>query len=377
MNNSLLSLYLQERRSERSLVLATVVRTEGPTYTKAGALLIIAGSGEYAGLLSGGCLEGDLAERGRAVFKDGQPRLARYDMHGPDDLLFGLGSGCEGSLEILLQRLDSLGGWEPIARLASAAQEHRSEGVLLVVRSGNSLYPTGSGTFVSDGTTFGGLPPGALGALVQSQRAHGASRFIAQALPGVDVLGFMKAPVIRVALLGAAPDAAPVVELVSLLGWSVTVIDHRPHYAQTQRFPKAQLVLDGGAPALATLLQSGASSPQRFAAAIVMSHHFLSDLRYLAALADSDIPYIGLLGPAVRRDRLLSRLGAQSESLRPRLYSPVGLDLGANTPELIALAIVAEIQGVLAGRDPIRSLSSPIAAASSSSAPRRCASIAQ
>jgi xanthine/CO dehydrogenase XdhC/CoxF family maturation factor len=280
-------------------------------------------------------------------------------------------------LEILLQRLDSVGGWQPLARLASAAQEHRSEGVLLVVRSGNSLYPNGSGTFVSDGTTFGGLPPGALGALVRSQRAHGASRFIAQALPGVDVLGFIKAPVIRVALLGAAPDAAPVVELASLVGWSVTVIDHRPHYAQTQRFPKAQLVLDGGAPALVTLLQSGASSPQRFAAAIVMSHHFLSDLGYLAALADSDIPYIGLLGPAVRRERLLSQLGAQSESLRPRLYSPVGLDLGANTPELIALAIVAEVRGVLAGRDPIRSLSSPIAAASSSSTPRRGASIAQ
>jgi xanthine dehydrogenase accessory factor len=365
----LLPLFQRERESGRALVLATVVRTDGPTYTKAGALMLIAQSGEYSGLLSGGCLEGDLAEHGRAVLKDGQPKLVRYDMHGPDDLLFGLGSGCEGAMDILLQRLDVAGAWQPMTRLASAWQARRLEGLLLIVRSEDSSLPAGSGAFISDAAPFGSIAPRALSPLVQEQRAHGANRFMPQALPGVDVLGLIETPAPRVVLLGAGPDAKPVAELASFLGWSLTVIDHRSHYAQPERFPHAELVLDGGPPALTQLLQAGSSRSERFAAAIVMSHHFLSDRNYLAALASSDIPYVGLLGPAMRRERILSQLGAQAARLRTRLHSPVGLDLGADTPEAIALAIGAEIQGILAGREQIGSLSPPLLALRASPSP--------
>jgi xanthine/CO dehydrogenase XdhC/CoxF family maturation factor len=363
-----LPLFQRERALGRPLVLATVARTDGPTYTKAGSLMLIAQSGEYSGLISGGCLEGDLAEHGRAVLKDGQSKLVRYDMHGPDDLLFGLGSGCEGAMDILLQRLDAAGDWQPMTRLASAWQARRLEGLLLVVRSEDSSLPAGSGAFISDAVPFGGMATSALAPLVQEQRAHGSNRFIPQALPGVDVLGLIATPAPRVVLLGAGPDAQPVAELASFLGWSLTVIDHRPHYAQPERFPHAELVLDDGPPALAQLLLPGPLRSERFAAAIVMSHHFLSDRNYLAALANSDIPYVGLLGPATRRERLFSQLGGQAVRLRLRLRSPVGLDLGADTPEAIALAIVAEIQGILAGREHIGSLSPPLTSRSSPSA---------
>src|ERR1700690_578442 len=117
MVSRLLPLFEQERLAARQAVLATVVHTEGPTYTKPGALMLIASSGEYAGLLSGGCLEGDLAEHGRAVLDTGAPMLVHYDMHGPDDLLFGLGSGCEGAMDILLQRLPPHAQWQPLRRL--------------------------------------------------------------------------------------------------------------------------------------------------------------------------------------------------------------------------------------------------------------------
>src|ERR1700722_783163 len=96
---SVMPLFRREREAGRALLLATVVQTSGPTYTKPGALMLIAESGEYAGLLSGGCLEGDLAEHGRQVLADGHPKLVRYDTHGPDDLVFGLGSGCEGAMD--------------------------------------------------------------------------------------------------------------------------------------------------------------------------------------------------------------------------------------------------------------------------------------
>jgi xanthine/CO dehydrogenase XdhC/CoxF family maturation factor len=364
-------LFRREREAGRALLLATVVQTSGPTYTKPGALMLIAESGEYAGLLSGGCLEGDLAEHGREVHQRGVPRLLHYDAHGPEDLLFGLGSGCEGAMDILVQRLGHTENWQPMTRLASAWQSRRAEGLLLVVRSENEDLPAGSGVFFGDTEPFGSASAAgqaALAALAADRVPDGPSRFIPQALPGVDLLELIEAAAPRVLLLGAGPDALPVAELVVFMGWSLTVIDHRPHYAQRERFPGAERVLEGGAQALSTLLRNEPSGSDRFAAAIVMSHHFITDRNYLAALAGSDIPYIGLLGPAVRCDRLLSQSGAAAMALGTRLRSPVGLDLGGTNPEGIALAIVAEIQATLTGRQRVGPLNVPRAAASPSMA---------
>jgi len=366
---SVMPLFRREREAGRALLLATVVQTSGPTYTKPGALMLIAESGEYAGLLSGGCLEGDLAEHGREVLQRGVPRLLHYDTHGPEDLLFGLGSGCEGAMDILVQRLGGADNWQPMTRLAAAWQSRRAEGLLLVVRSENEDLPVGSGVFIGDAEPFGGANAAgaaALAALATGRLTDEPSRFMPQALLGVDLLELIEAAAPRVLLLGAGPDALPVAELAAFMGWSLTVIDHRPHYAQRERFPGAERVLEGGAQALSTLLRNERSASERFAAAIVMSHHFISDRNYLAALAGSDIPYIGLLGPAVRCDRLLSQSGPIAAALGSRLRSPVGLDLGGANPEGIALAIIAEIQATLTGRQHVGSLNAPRAAASPS-----------
>lgn len=351
----LVPLFHRERTAGRALVLAAVTRTAGPTYTKAGALMLIAASGEYAGLLSGGCLEGDLAEHGRQVLTDGLPKMVRYDMHGPDDLLFGLGSGCEGAMDILLTRLDPAMGWEPMGRLVDAWEAGRAVEWWLVVESTAPGLPVGSGFFPRDGISFG----------VPGNRASAPPHFALD--PRIDVgstadlgdariLRLKLLPPPRVLLLGAGPDALPVAQMADLLGWQLLVIDHRPRYATRERFPNADLVLDGGPAALSELL----AQPQRatsIAAAVVMSHHFLSDQKYLAALAGSEIPYIGLLGPTVRRERMMTQLGPLAARLRGRLRSPVGLDLGADSPESIALAIAAEIQAHLAGRDRIGPMS--------------------
>jgi xanthine/CO dehydrogenase XdhC/CoxF family maturation factor len=359
---SVLPLFTRERQAGRPLVLATVVRTDGPTYTKPGAPMLITDGGEYAGLLSGGCLEGDLAEHGREVLGSGATQLLHYDTHGPDDLLFGLGSGCEGAMDILLQRLDAAGDWQPMSRLASAWQARRSDGLLLIARSDNAALPAGSGVFLGDAETFGITDVAAIAsvaALAADFTTQGASRFLPHVLPGVDLLQLIETPSPRVLILGAGPDALPVAELCSFLGWSPTVIDHRPRYALPERFPGAECVFDGGPQALSSLLRAKTMNSECYAAAIVMSHHFVSDRNYLAALAESSIPYIGLLGPAMRRERLLLQLDAQGARLGSRLHSPVGLDLGAVSPEEIALAIVAEIQATLAGREGAGSLSRP------------------
>lgn len=340
---TLLPLFRREQSAGRAMVLATVVRTSGPTYTKAGALMLIAESGEHAGLLSGGCLEGDLAEHGREVLASGRPKMVRYDMHGPDDLLFGLGSGCEGAMDILLTRLDPQSGWEPMARLVQSWEAHRAQPWWLVIRSQQPTVPLGGGFFPDADEGFGGV------------RVRPAAAAADALTAGIEILPLEQKPAPRILLLGAGPDALPVAQLAEFLGWHLTVIDHRPRYATAERFPCADRVLPGGPAALSELL----AQPRAAAieAAIVMSHHFISDQQYLAALATSQIPYIGLLGPVIRRERLMSQLGALAPRLRGRLCAPVGLDLGADTPEGIALAIAAEIQARFAGRTGLEPLS--------------------
>jgi xanthine/CO dehydrogenase XdhC/CoxF family maturation factor len=370
--HKLLPLFEGERARGSAMVLATVARTAGSTYTKAGAHMLIAGDGEYAGLLSGGCLEGDLAELARGVLSSGSATVVRYDMRGPDDLLFGLGSGCEGAMDVVLQRLDASNDWQPLRRLAEAWRAQRPESLLLVVNSAQTSLPVGAGIFAGDAQPFGldatfAAEPSTLASMQRIAADHkhlATNRLLPAALPGVDFLSLHQPRPTRVLLLGAGPDAQPVALLASLLGWHITVIDHRTHFAQTARFPAAGSVLDGGAKALTTLLSSHAragahpvesrSSANRphapaFAAAIVMSHHLTTDLAYLRALTGSDIPYVGLLGPATRRQRLIDQLGDSAQWLHGRLRAPVGLDLGANSPETIALSIVAEIQAALAG----------------------------
>ncbi|HWG77805.1 MAG TPA: XdhC family protein [Steroidobacteraceae bacterium] len=371
----LLPLFDSERTHAQSMVLATVLHTAGPTYTKPGAQMLIASSGEYAGLLSGGCLEGDLSERARRVFDSGHSEIVRYDMRGPEDLLFGLGSGCEGAMEILLQRLEVSRQWQPLQRLAAAWRARRAERLLMLIRSTSHTvaagtpaaqadWAAGSGIFIPDGEAFGMAPPAcaeALRRVAVNLPATSGSRLLSHALPGAELLLLEQSAPPRLLLLGAGADALPVATLITFLGWSVTVVDHRPHYARSERFPGADAVLSGGPTVVPELIAKVRAAETPFDGVIVMSHHLPTDLAYLRVLAQSAIPYIGLLGPASRRDRLMRDLqGAEVASLESRLRGPVGLDIGAESPEAIALSIVAEIQAVLSGSASPPSLSAKL-----------------
>jgi len=150
----------------------------------------------------------------------------------------------------------------------------------------------------------------------------------------------------KLLLLGAGPDAAPIVDFAARVNWKVTLVDHRPVYADPSHFPLAEHVI------LARPEELGNSVElKHFSAAVVMSHHLPSDLSYLRTLAGATIPYVGLLGPAPRREKLLNDLGEDGRQLRARLHAPVGLALGGRSPESVALAIVAEIHAFLHGAD--------------------------
>jgi xanthine dehydrogenase accessory factor len=304
------------------LVLATVTHTLGSTYRKAGAQMLIGADGRAAGLLSGGCLEADLLERARAVLESGRSTIVSYDTRSSDDLLWGIGLGCEGAMTILMMRLDRGNEYQPFAFIDRCRREHVSGSFSLVTASRNPAYPVG---FAQTST---------------GQRQAGTIE--------TDDATFLVVPVElppRLLVLGAGPDAMPLVEIAGLMNWHVTVLDHRSAYAVAERFPRASRVALNPAGELGKELQS-----VRYDAAVVMSHHLLSDQAYLAALADHDVPYVGLLGPAPRRARLMQEIGDKAAAFGERLRGPVGLDIGAKTPETIALAIVSEIQAVLAGR---------------------------
>ena len=342
----LLPLFARARLSNEPLVLATVIRTGGSTYAKAGAQMLIASDGEYAGLLSGGCLEGDLREHAREVAATGAARIVSYDLRSTTDQLFGLGAGCEGAMDVLLSRLSEEDGWQPLPLLEGAWQRGNRVRLAFVVASSEKNLEPGL-SFPADKA-----PPDFV---VDSEpRIREIFETISNAptnsfvrTPTLDIELFIAAfePAPRLLLLGGGPDARPVAELATFLGWRVTVVDHRSTYLVPARFPAETKLVEARAADVASAVRI-----DKHAAAIVMSHHLDSDLEYLRALSSSAVPYIGLLGPAARREKLLGDLGAVADALRPRLRAPVGLDIGGRAPESIALSIVGEVHAFLAGR---------------------------
>jgi xanthine/CO dehydrogenase XdhC/CoxF family maturation factor len=344
----LLPLYERERAAGRALALGVLVDTLGSTYRKPGALILIAGNGDYAGLISGGCLEGDLREHARAVIAGGAARSVRYDLRTADDLLWGLGLGCEGAMQILLLSSGPANGWQPLAHLAAALEAHKPTAIGIVVESSQPDVPVGSLLLPSDLTaevpeTAAFATPAAQ-TLLRRAATAGQTGWLEHSSWKLFAVPLSLPP--RVLLLGAGPDAVPVVDFAVRLGWKVTLVDHRAAYAVPAHFPGAEHVLLGRPEGLGDLLELS-----RFAAAVVMSHHLRSDLAYLRVLAASTMAYVGLLGPAARRERLLAELGAAAGKLRGRLHAPVGLALGGRSPESIALAIIAQLHAFVHGSE--------------------------
>lgn len=329
----------QRRARSEPLALATVIATEGSTYRKPGARMLFARDGQFAGLLSGGCLETDLQLQAKQVIEQRRARIVEYDSRTSDDAIWGLGLGCEGAMRILVQPLSSATQYDPLPRLVDPPRERIC--YALIVASTDSAWPLGRCWFADEAADS----PVARELAVH---CRGDSARIVKLAAGSAIEAFVGSiePATRLLLLGGGPDALAVVRQAALLGWRVTVVDHRAAYADAARLGTAERALHAQPDELPRAVRI-----DDFDAAVVMSHHLPSDLAYLRALADAAIGYVGLLGPAARRERLRQELGSAARQLEGRLFGPVGLDIGAVTPEAIALAIVAEIHAHLRGRD--------------------------
>ncbi len=348
--SALLEFY-RAHQVDEALVLGTVVAVEGSTYRKPGAMMLIAPDSNYRGLISGGCLEADLASHARQVFADGKTRNVSYDMSEGDDFAWGLGLGCDGIIHLMLQRLDADTGFGFLKTLDQAWQAKNNGLLNLVTSSGDPDFSAGDfalqcgAKFSSGDTRLMKSKHAPEGSLFSS--GHDMSRrywkdSLNTGHGKVELLLIPIMPPPAILICGAGHDAVPVARLAVEMGWNCTIVDHRPGFARADRFPAACNI---------KILQpaelSESISLPRIDAAVLMTHHLGHDRLYLSQVVEAAVSYIGLLGPRARRDRLLREIGVEDVFV----FGPAGLDIGAEMPESIALSIIAEIHAFLNRRD--------------------------
>ena len=300
---------------KQEYVLATIVATRGSTYRKMGTMMLINKHGDCTGLLSGGCLEADISLHAEQVLAEKTSRILNYDLLADAELLWGLGLGCDGEIDILLQPLlienDHLGFADLLIDVSQQKTGH------YWLRATNNQVAQGQ--YIS-------------GELLETPaiQAKFANEKNVIVIP-------VQAPV-SLLVCGAGPDAAPVVNMAVQLGWQVTVWDHRDSYLNQADFSVARHRR------LTRPVKTQTLDYLSFDAAVVMTHNLTSDGEYLAHLLAAKTPYIGLLGPAGRRNKLLKQHEISLADIEGQVFGPVGLDLGGRSPQAIALSIAAEIQ---------------------------------
>lgn len=313
-------------------VLATLVTVEGSSYRRPGARLLVDANGRRTGSISGGCLEEDVLTRARRVLATGEAETVTYDTTSENDLIWGAGLGCHGVVSILLEKLPARPDWA--VALAANFVARRPTDLAVVHRAGQ---PAGLGTRVV--------------AAAAGPSSPAAAAIFLERVP----------PPTALVIFGAGDDAQPLARLAKELGWHVTVADPRAAFATPSRFPEADAFVVAPAEELVTRTQ-----PDSDTLAVVMTHHYVHDVPLLRDLLARPLAYLGLLGPRKRAQKILADLTAAGCAFAPErsghLHAPVGLDLGADTPEQVALAIMAEMQAALNRRDarPLRERAGPI-----------------
>ena len=337
-------------------VLATVVRTEGSTYRRIGARMAILADGARTGVVSAGCLEHDLVARADNVVITGVSQVVRYDTRSADDLVWGFGLGCGGVVEVLLEPLAPGAAASRASRLLALGDTRQPVVVATVIRAPNHtrLRVGDQGVLPAACATLDGLD-GAFHDRIQRVARQvlqrGRSVAVCHRWMGetIDVAYEVIVPRVRLAVCGAGIDAVPVVAAAKRLEWHVTLIDDRPTLAAKERWPDVDRVL---VPPPSAVAASAAEADSE--AAIIMSHSFERDADFLAGWLATGARYIGVMGPRHRTEALVTTLRSRGVAIDPsareRIHGPVGLDIGADSPDEIAVAIVAEVQAVHAGR---------------------------
>lgn len=350
--SEILKAYTEAKSAGKKTALATVVKVEGSSYRQPGARMLVTEDGELTGAISGGCLEGDALRKALLSIHQKQNKLITYNTNNEDDIEVGLQLGCNGIVHILFEYIDEEASKNPIQLLQQLELE-RKEAVVVTVFSlkRNAIQP-GTTLFYREENQILNHNDEVLDLISDINQVLKTKTSIVKKLQVENeneaLVEYINPP-ISLVIAGAGNDVQPLVKIASILGWKITVRDGRATHAIEKRFPKADKV--------------NAVKPEEFLENIIidnqtyfvlMTHNYKYDLAVLKLLLKTDCQYIGILGPKTKLNRMFDDLQNEginiSEEQLERIYSPVGLDIGAETSEEIALSIVSEIKAFSAGK---------------------------
>ncbi|MCP9750508.1 XdhC family protein [Ferruginibacter sp. HRS2-29] len=365
--NDIIRAYKTAQQQGLQTALATVVHVEGSSYRRPGARMLIEENGRLTGAISGGCLEGDALRKALLVMHQRRAMLVTYDTMDEDDAKFGVGLGCNGIIQVLIEPILSEEELHPVRMLQLLAAD-RVPAILVTVFSIADKKNPQPGTFLlqkKEGVLIEKKQPHLLKDYLQDDIRIAfetrSSSFKTYVSPDFNLTAFIEfvPPPVSLIIAGAGNDVVPLVNMAHILGWQTTVIDGRPAYAKAERFTSACNVMVLNA---AEILQNIPVDEQTVF--LLMTHNYNYDLELLTSLLSQNISYIGILGPKKKWERIVQELKEKGIVLSvddlEAIHSPAGLDIGAETPEEIALSILPEIKAALSKRTVVQLKDRPL-----------------
>lgn len=365
----ILKKYRELKMAKTEAILATVVHVEGSSYRRAGARMLVDELGNITGAISGGCLEGDALRKALLAMHQRKNKLVTYDTSDEDDAVIGAQLGCNGIIQVLFEPIDFENAYNACEMLQKAVDSDKKQAIVIGFNLDRTAEQPGTILLIDEETITHGMHisaeqleilkheaklvlQGNDSQFVEFEGASESSQFFIQNYQ----------PPVKLILVGAGNDAQILALQAELLGWKVSVTDGRPSHANSTRFSgSCQLIVSKPEKTLENLKIDNRSC------FVLMSHNYNYDLAVLKLLLqEQELPYIGILGPKKKYDRMLKDLAEEdiqlSEALLKKIHAPVGLEIGAETPAEIGLSILAEIQSVLAGKEarPLKEKDAPI-----------------
>ncbi|MBF4465210.1 XdhC family protein [Flavobacterium sp. LC2016-12] len=350
--NEILKAYSEAKKTGKKTALATVVKVEGSSYRQPGARMLVTEDGNLMGAISGGCLEGDALRKALLSIHQQQNKLITYNTSNENDSEVGLQLGCNGIVHILFEYINDDAVNNPIQLLQQLEKERKPAIIETIFSLKRNAPQIGTVLFYRQDSDILHNNDIAINSIPDVKKALESKTTIIKKLQDDnenEALIECIEPVIALVIAGAGNDVQPLVNMASLLGWEVTIADGRATHATTKRFPEAKETFVVKSE---DFLDTIEIDDQTYF--VLMTHDYKYDLAVLKLLLKRDCKYIGILGPKSKLNRMLDDLSSEgiilTEELLDRIYGPIGLDIGAETSEEIALSIIAEIKAVMSGK---------------------------
>lgn len=352
--SEILNAYSKAKSSGKKTALATVVKVEGSSYRQPGARMLVTEDGSLTGAISGGCLEGDALRKALLSINQQQNKLITYNTSNEDDKEIGLQLGCNGIVHILFEYIDDSVLNNPMHLLQQLELERKEAVIGTVFSLRRQAAQLGTILFYRDNSPF--IYQNDLALMLHAdikQAINNKASAIKKIEDGNqnEILIEYVPSSVSLIIAGAGNDARPLVKMASLLGWEVTVTDGRATHAVKNRFPEAKNVFMAKPE---HFLKNNTNIDAR-TFFVLMTHNYKYDLAVLQLLLKTSSTYIGILGPKSKLNRMLDDLQSEGTEVNPemlnRIFGPVGLDIGAETSEEIALSIMAEVKAVMSGKN--------------------------